>query len=537
MRIGFAGALRSALLLAALPPLTTASPSWLPGLAAQAATRILDEGLVPSGRLRLGVQPVFSSWDSRYGIRVEGGVETREIEPLASELAHERGAIFPGFDDLEGYLRALADDPEFIASAGVADATLHQDVTRVEIGAHFGVFEWLTVGVRLPLVKERMAFENSLRTGEGSGANLGINPALGGNASVDRFLDDLADAAADASSRAANLCAPDPGSASCLEAWALSDRVATFGSAARGAYASSYVFPMRGTGISEAIAATLAQLDSELRAARLGGIRPMVFATEWFSAAQVAALPSSASVGADPIEAVDGTWRLGDVEANLLARVVHGAVGDTAAPTLTYHLTAGLTGRFGTGAPDSPHRLYDLGSGDGQIDIEARAIAQVRLRGRVGVRAGARYGLQQSVAREIRIAPPESIFADLSTLGTVTWTPAPYIGFDAEPGWIVTDELSVVGAYRFFSKGTDSFALGAEEPGAGPLDPANLERESGAAWHRAGLGLRYSTSDPLADGTATPLDLHIRMLFPIGGSGGHVPVATSLEVGMSIFRG
>ena len=107
--------------------------------ATQETTHLLDEGLVSRGLLRLGVSPTFLSWDSRYGIRTEGGVEIREVEPLAQELIHERGAIFPGFFDLENHVRELIGDSDFDGSAGVADAAVFQNVTRVDIGADLGV--------------------------------------------------------------------------------------------------------------------------------------------------------------------------------------------------------------------------------------------------------------------------------------------------------------------------------------------------------------------------------------------------------------
>lgn len=511
-----------------------ASPS-----APQEATRALDEGLAPRGLLRLAVDPSFSAWDSRYGTRMVDGDVVEETEPLAMELVHDRGAIFPGFRKLEDHIRSLIDDPAFQGSAGVADAAVRQDVTRVDVGASFGVFDWLTMGVTLPLVKTRLALQTSLRTGPGSGADLGVNPATDGSSQVARFLDGLADVSSSAAARASQVCTDGPNSQACRSARELSDRVAAFENDARGAYSSSYLFPMEGSSVADSMAATARRLGEELTAVGLSGLRDMVFATEWFTAEAFARLPTRPEIGASSLAPIDGVWRLGDVEAKLLARVIEGAAGDSAEarPAFAYHLAAGVAVRLGTGAPQSDDMLYDLGSGDGQMDVEGRLVAAMRWRERAGLRLGVRYGVQRAATLERRVAPVEELLAPLATVASVIWTPAPYLGLEAEPHWMVTDELSIFASYRRYSKGADGYALAnADAAAASNADPAVLERESARSWQRAGAGLRYSTTDPLGAGTATPIELRFRMLFPIGGSGGHAPAATSVEVGLSVFR-
>ena len=392
-------------------------------------------------------------------------------------------------------------------------------------------------------MKTRLAVEHTLRTSAGSGANLGVNPTSDQAAAVTRFLDGLTDAFAAATQRANSTCALDMGSEACRSATELLDRVAAFERAARGAYASSYLFPMEGSPVADSIAAAVGRLDEELRSVGVIGINdPIIFASKWFSADAFAQLPARPEIGKEPLAPSDGSWRLGDLEVGVLARVVQGAMRDSATPTpiFSYHVAAGVTGRLATGEPRSDGRLFDLGSGDGQLDIETRLIALMRWRVGVGLRVGARYGFQQPATLDRRVSPPDYLLAPLSTLHSVNWNPAPYVGLDAEPSWAVTDELSVFGSYRRFQKGRDDYSLvtsDMEDPaGAGEVDVFDLERESASTWQRAGLGLRYSTTDPLGAGTAAPLELHFRLLFPVGGSGGQVPVTTSLEVGLRVFR-
>ncbi len=94
-------------------------------------------------------------------------------------------------------------------------------------------------------------------------------------------------------------------------------------------------------------------------------------------------------------------------------------------------------------------------------------------------------------------------------------------------------------SYRLYSKGIDSYAILGDEPeGSAPVDITDLERGSGVTVHRAGLGLRYSTLGPWRAGEASrPLELHLRVMSSFGGSGGHTPVAMTVEFGIRLFRG
>ena len=465
-----------AISLPCLPSAATAAMS-----APQTATQVLDEGLVPAGLLRLRVLPTFTAWDSRYGMRIEDGATVQEEEPLARELIHERGAIFPGFTELEEHVRAMLGDPSFMGMAGIADATVKQDFTRVDLGAHVGVFDWLTVGVAVPLVKGRLALETILAT-DAAGTNLGTNPASRGNSGVNRFLDQLERASSEATGWAAGVCAGDPASRVCSDAQALSGRLADFERAARGAYASALVFPMAGTAVADSLGAAVARLAGELNAQGLGGIdAPMVFATEWFTAEAFSELPGGSDIGGRPLAPIDGVWKLGDVELAVLGQVLSGAVQDSGAavPRFSYRVTAGFTTRLGTGTPEAQNILFDVGTGDGQIDFEGRLTGIFGVGRYLGLRLGARYGIQRPVTLERRVAPPEWLLAPLSRVRSVTWTPAPYLGIDAEPALTLTDDLSVFASYRWFNKGTDDYALLGEDVGADTgVDPADLELES-----------------------------------------------------------
>jgi hypothetical protein len=121
----------------------------------------------------------------------------------------------------------------------------------------------------------------------------------------------------------------------------------------------------------------------------------------------------------------------------------------------------------------------------------------------------------------------------------VTWTPASYLGFELEPTWRLSPELSLFGSYRLYSKGVDGYEIfGEAVAGSVPVDAADLERESGVTLHQAGFGFRYSSTDGWFAGVhSSPMELHARVLYSAAGSGGQTPIAMRVEMGIKIFRG
>jgi hypothetical protein len=129
--------------------------------------------------------------------------------------------------------------------------------------------------------------------------------------------------------------------------------------------------------------------------------------------------------------------------------------------------------------------------------------------------------------------------APAHTVRAVRWSPGAYLGIDLAPQWRLSPTLSILGSYGLYAKGDDSYQMLGDDPeGAPPADVGDLERESGVTVHRAGLGLRYSTVEPWRAGeTSRPLEMQLRAVYSIAGSGGHTPVATRIEFGIRLFRG
>ncbi|HIE62154.1 MAG TPA: hypothetical protein EYQ02_11055 [Microbacterium sp.] len=514
------------------------------GDAGDVVAQVADETLVPRGRLRLQFNPSFTSWGQRFGEYSDAGTLTSGKEDLGSDLTDEAGTgLFPAVADLESHLRALSGNATYSGVLGATSGRVSQDVTRIDLGAHLGVFDWLTVGVVAPLVKTHTSVDLAVRQ-NGVASDLGLNPAVSDASAVASFLNALSTVSASASAQAGTLCAVDPASVACGDAQSLADRVNAFHASSEGAYLASAFFPLEGSAIAQSLSDVATALDGDLSEAGLGGIGgTMLFATDLLSEESLADAPTTGGFGiqGSRLEGLNTLWALGDVEVSALAHILDGEVRDSGAvaPRMSYSLAGGLMVRLGTGSVDQQDVFLDLGTGDGQMDIEARLLAFVGLGPRLGVHVAARYGMQQSLDLLRRVAPPELVMAPAHTVRAVRWSPGAYLGIDLAPQWHLSPTLSILGSYGLYAKGDDSYQMLGDDPeGSPPADVGDLERESGVTVHRAGLGLRYSTVEPWRAGeTSRPLEMQLRAVYSIAGSGGHTPVATRIEFGIRLFRG
>jgi hypothetical protein len=405
---------------------------------------------------------------------------------------------------------------------GSTESRVSHDITRIDFGAHIGVFDWLTVGVVVPRIKTRsvvdVLFVPDTLTGE-----LGLTPLSTNRSGVDLFLSELGTVATAARSRATQLCGA--GAPECASAAALADRTESFAGSAGGAYGATPLFPIEGSVAATSVGQFASALEADLVAAGLPGFGAvlMPFATEWVTPEGFGALAA---------------WAWGDVEVSATARLLEGGSGeDGAAPSFSYRVLGGVLARLGTGTIDDPDVFLDLASGDGQLDVEGRLSADLTLRRRWGARFGARYGVQGARTLDRRIARPETILAPLSTRQMVRWTPGSYWGLEASAGRRLTDVLSISGEYRVFRKHKDTIEL-IDVAAAPGLDPTVLSVESSMAQHEVGIRLTYDTLASWRSGAAPRLfQVQLRALRSVAGSGGQTPETDRVELGLRLFRG
>ena len=506
---------------------------------AGASGQVLDDALAPRGQLRLQLNPVFTTWESRFGRTGSGETGREDLgEDLTGAAAH---TLFPGAESLRTAIASMTGIAGYAPLLGETVARVSKDITRVEFGGSLGIFDWLTIGVVLPWTRTRSNVDVYLQA-DTLGGDLGLSPSVTNGAGVTGFLQALASADASAQAYAIQTCASSPGSAACSSAQALADRTTSFRGSAETAYDASAFFPLVGSGTASVLDQVTTTLDADLVAAGLPGIgASMVFATDRVDERDFLLLPATlaSGVAGDTLGGVRGLWQAGDVEVTATVRVLESGIPgpDEPTPRFRYSVLATLLGRLPTGQVDHPDFFLDVGTGDGQPDLEARLRGAVTIGDRIGLLGGVRYGIQLPRTLVRRVAPPEIVLAPLSTRQLVEWSPGAYWGIEVAPGYRFSDELSVAAEYRVFRKYRDEYELTGASVGA-PVDPAVLEEESGVTLHELGGTLRYDTVPRWLGGDSVrPLQLHARVLRAVAGGGGQTPVTTRIEFGVRFFQG
>ena len=513
----------------------TATLLALAFVAPPVAGQLLDNTMVPRGRVRLQASPVYQSWDQRFG---RGPGDTEIVESLGSDLTDPTTvSLFPGIASLTGAVRDLVTEP-FDPVLGSTSALVRQEITRVDFGADVGIFDWLTVGVVLPWMQTRSAVDVAFQP-DTANANLGLNPTVGSPGLVTDFLASTATARVNAASYASSVC--DAGGASCSDAQALAARAASFDFALQQAYAASPFFPLSGSAVGDALAQSAASLSADLSAAGLAGLAPLVLSGELLvEEADLARLPTLRGSNVEtslPLTTLKSLWAAGDVEVSARLRLLDNLTPtgeEWAHPGFGYRVTGRLLVRLPTGTVPDPDIPFDLGTGDGQTDLQAGLTADLRLGSRLGLAMGGYYAIQGETSIIDRVAPPEIVLPPLSTRTELTWRPGWYLGLGAAPSLRLAPSITLHGEYRFFHKARDEFEL---VDLSAPLNPDVLAIESGVKAHVVGGGFRYDTVDAWRRGEASlPVEIHLRLFTTVAGSGGQVPKATRVEAGLRLFR-
>ncbi len=496
--------------------------------------------LVPRGNLRLGVLGQYASFSDLYEIPGLAGGPHR-LGGLFSGPAGSR--IFPFLTEPEAAVRAAIDD-DYEMSLGTMSSVLEKSAAWVPISADVGAFDWLTVGATVPLVQSETEFTTTFAADSAS-ATAGFSPALEDPAAVTGFLSGLQGSIGAYDVIRGEACAADPASDPCRDATALVADARAFHSLLSQMYGSVFA-PLAWSDAGAALQGRLAALSEAFQAAGVPGVVGLPLASALLTAEDVERLVAEPGFGIEsthPLGNWRSLWRLGDIEVRADARAFQ--TGEPDAPTrLT--VGGGAMVRLPTGTQDDPANFLDSGSGDRQMDIEARAWINGRWRGRLGLWADVRYGVQMPGSTVRRVFDPAVALAPRVTEVALDWNPGDYQFVELSPWFRIADPLTITAGYRLFRKADDSFSLPTvvvvdEEAAPAPaqqVDPQILVPGSGGSVGQALLGMVYNPAAHVADDGAPGAPFEIRAIYrrAVGGSG-LMPATHSFEVGFRLFVG
>ena len=530
--------------------------SWIIGRVA-GAQAVLGPGddatVLPRGVARLRASGIWTRFDSRYG-----GGAAAAAEPLGADFNIDSigSTQIETLGPLQSVLRSLSGRPALNVSLGRTVVTLDAEVTTVPLVAELGLSSRLTVGVLVPFVRTRTTVV--LRANPApSDPNLGLNPALDDPTAAQVNQEFLAALANAEGALADSLAAcPESGSARCAEFAALSPTVRSLLAGLGAVYVetdtSGFFVPIAGTDLDAALRARLGAIVGQLNALGFDQITSdlgPVAASRAILQADAQRILTEPRFGfaTDELATVTRT-NIGDVEVGAKLQLVNTLRG---AARLTPHgvnvrAAVGAVVRLGTGSPDSPNNLVDIGTGQGQTDVELRSQWDVLLGRRFWMTIAGRYAWQLADEQLMRITPSDRPLALAYRRQRVSRDLGDYVELEASPRWALGRYFAAGAQYLYRSKAADRHTgTFAAKPPVGSevtLDASVLDAETSERQHRVAVGVSYSTLAANASGRGRlPLEISYQHWWPVSGAGGRTPRAArdvvQLRVYTSLFGG
>lgn len=474
------------------------------------------------GALRVSFDPRIVTWEQVY---TPGG----RLGLGAGFGGDSVSQALPSVIRLQQDVRAATGLAGYLATLGHELLSVRAERRVMPIRFEYGITSRLSFGVTIPIVRVQV---RELFQARPLGSNLGAL-SLADSARYSTFFTHL-DAAlvqlGDSISAGAYGCPAGP---DCLRAQAVlaqgqSLRLA-LGRAVSGAPDSAALYlPLAGSEAGQSITAIVTALERAL----VDTFRITPFSQDTFL---LPGIPVHGSVtagllatrlsanGLAPFRDTPRRLRFftGDVELASTYRLLVGR---------DYATAVSLLVRLPTGHQDSPNDLFDVGTGDHQIDLEGRLTQELTLMGRLWLNVSLRGGRQLPGERERRVGPAEQLFLPIGALARLRWDPGDYVVVDVAPMYRFSRNFAAGLTAGYYTQGRDRYTfLSPQDSTAlaarlgGPVSAGVLD--AGTAQRHARLGLAMSYVGPKLEGGFS-------VERTVSGAGGPVPVATVFRIVM-----
>lgn len=466
---------------------------------------------------------------------------------LGSGLATDSlgAAQLPALSPYQSALETLTGDPAAKLSLGRLTAAARGRVMTAPLSLDYGLTSRLTITAVVPIVQTRTRIAMALNNNPADTgfATVGVNPQAWTTSSdvATAFVNAAASLAAEV-----QRCQASPGDPTCATiqadpaaASALAQTLASFGGAVATLYGTSAnapgagFVPLAGSATLGAVNAHIANLNQAYRqytgqdvtASTLpgAGARLATGALE-----QLFADPAVA--GYDSLRTVEKFW-IGDVALGASYQLVEPSRDSTSA-VLWRSAVQGFV-RFPTGRVARGENLFEVGTGDGRMNVDVRALADFLFAHRVGLGVGAQYTVGFGSIDLVR-TPDASLFgAPILPAVATSWTPGNALQFDAAPRIFFTPNLTFDGYYSLRHRGDDTYqpTPGVQPAVYAPTLPVVIP---GATEHRVGVGFGY-TSAVWAGRHQMPLDARFLHTELVSASGGPALKTSRDEVRVRVY--
>jgi hypothetical protein len=482
---------------------------------------------IARGMLRLNITPDWLSYDHRFGLKVPGYADGAPVPINLDYSAESLGvAAMPFLRTLQDQIQTASGlNGAFSLNLGRTTTVMNASVRTIPIGLEYGVTNRLAIGVTVPIVHSRVDVNFVVDTAKSKRSNVAFaNPD-----SVSPFRSQV-DAALAALQLQANSGPPSLRPA----AQALLTQLQPFGYLAHSA-----LLPLGTSTAGDSVGSRLGSAETSYQQlaaqyASKGVTLPPL--TKGLS------LPDSATTRAD-LERFfsDSTLPLAGDTIGIIART---GIGDITAHA-TYQFAEGaryrgqivVTARLPTGGLPYTSSFLDLGTGTHQFAVEAALANDVLIGSSFLVHAVARAGGARADDVARRVTPPDFPFAPIAQLATVHRKPAPWIGLEVAPTWLLDDAFSMRLTYSYYDQGQTHYSyVDAADSARVGMSASVLDQKTEQRLSRIGGGVTFSTlSRYLAGNASLPYTVTVSYENTVSGRGGWVPQASIFRIQLRAY--
>jgi hypothetical protein len=449
---------------------------------------------VPGGTIRVELDGSLESFDRQFR---DGRRESYGADLSSPALGSDR---IPLLADADARIGRIIGSPSYRLNLGELNSDVLADVGKGTLGLGLGLTDRITIFGRIPLVRARVQTRMALSS---PNADAGLNP---GESSQLPFFQGFDAALATLSSKLAAGDYDGNPAQRTLAVATLADGTALrsdlFGLLADPATASPVV-PTATSGTGAAVLTRIAGLQSTLASSL--AVPGFALAPELppdplddDGLTQVLSGPLALRVGESRV-----TFR-GDAEAGAALTLVDR--WDRGPRRGGFRAAVSGLVRLPTGRREQSDRSLDIGTGDGQTDVQLDLVTDIGA-GAFGARVAGTYVRQLPVNVLTRVAPPSQPFVGPDRLALVRQDPGDIIAIDVRPFYRLARTLALQAGLQHWNRKADQASYASPSDALPGVDASVLTQETAANATLLSAGIIYSNPGGLRPGgTGLPVD-------------------------------